>query len=570
MDQTIRIFLADDNLIAREGVRALLSFEDDFEVVGVAADFDQLVEGAEEEAPHVVVTDIRMPPAFESEGIDAAKQVRKRHPGTGIVILSQYDDPEYAVSLLREGSAGYAYLLKDRVAEGDQLARAIREVTTGGSMLDPKIVEALVEPVTSEEDLTAAEERLLVQVAEGRTIKALAVSENTTPEAVSASVEKLFLKLAQGASQGRGRALSHLKLLHQAIVNREEQGEQLSRLLPGGLADEVLRHGRRPGETETRVVTVLMSDVRGFTTIAEAADPRTVARQLSEHRGQMSRAIIAEAGTVMQFVGDAVMGVFGAPVPQDDHAERAFEAALAMHSAQHLLNRQWEEEGLPVFEIGIGLCTGEVAAALLGSEERLEYSVVGDSVNLAQRLQQWAAGGETVLSEATFAALPGDISAERLPPTRVKGRQAEVVAYRAGANIGATDALSHVPSDRPVRVLIVDDQDVFRLTARAVVESTDRFEVVGEATSGEAAVDLARTLEPDLVLMDIKMPGIDGLEATRQILGETPGRVVILVLSTQEAPEFGPLATESGAAAFIPKSDLGPERLTEAWAAASA
>jgi len=97
MPDAITVFLADDNLIVREGVRALLSLEDDFSIVGVASDYDELVAGAGAAAPRVVVTDIRMPPAFEREGIDAAKEVRKLHPGTGVVVLSQYDDPEYAI-----------------------------------------------------------------------------------------------------------------------------------------------------------------------------------------------------------------------------------------------------------------------------------------------------------------------------------------------------------------------------------------------------------------------------------------------------------------------------------------
>ena len=142
-DRRITVFLADDNVIVREGVRALLGLEDDLEVVGTADDYDSLIEGAEAAAPQVLVTDIRMPPSFQQEGIDAAKELRKRHPGTGVVVLSQYDDPDYAISLLSDGAAGYAYLLKDRVAEGNQLARAVREVATGGSVLDPKIVEAL-------------------------------------------------------------------------------------------------------------------------------------------------------------------------------------------------------------------------------------------------------------------------------------------------------------------------------------------------------------------------------------------------------------------------------------------
>ena len=176
----ITVFLADDNLIVREGVRALIGLEPDLTVVGAAADYDGLVSGAEAAAPQVVVTDIRMPPSFQQEGIDAAKEVRKRHPGTGVVVLSQYDDPEYAIALLREGSAGYAYLLKDRLADGDQLARAIRDVATGGSLLDPSIVEALVNPVTSAGDFTPAEEELLQFGAEGRPMKAIAAIQGTT------------------------------------------------------------------------------------------------------------------------------------------------------------------------------------------------------------------------------------------------------------------------------------------------------------------------------------------------------------------------------------------------------
>ena len=145
--ERITVFLADDNVIVREGVRALLAIEPDLEIVGTAGDYDELIAGATAAAPQVLVTDIRMPPAFQREGIDAAKELRKRHPGTGIVVLSQYDDPEYAISLLADGAAGYAYLLKDRIAEGNQLARAVREVATGGSVLDPTIVEALVHPV---------------------------------------------------------------------------------------------------------------------------------------------------------------------------------------------------------------------------------------------------------------------------------------------------------------------------------------------------------------------------------------------------------------------------------------
>jgi class 3 adenylate cyclase/ActR/RegA family two-component response regulator len=429
----ISVFLADDNLIVREGVRALLALEPDFEVVGTAADYDELVTGAGKLAPQVVVTDIRMPPSFQQEGIEAAHEIRKRHPGTGVVILSQFDDPEYAISLLAQGAAGCAYLLKDRVAEGDQLARAVRAVATGGSVLDPVIVESMVHPVTNAGELTDLEEDLLRLVAEGRPIKAIAATTGTTATAVGDEVEKLFLRIAQQASTGSQNAVRRLRLLHQAILNREEQGETLSRLLPGGVADLLVHHGRQVGETESVVVSVLMSDIRGYSTIAERADPSALAGQLNVHRAEMSRAIMDEGGTVMQFVGDAVMAVFGAPVPMDDHAPRAVQAALAMHTAQDEVNRRWADAGMVPFGLGIGVTTGPAAAALLGSEERLEYTLVGDTVNLAQRLQQWAEPGETVLSEATYQALSSPPSAVEIPPALVKGRTSPVGGWRIAA-----------------------------------------------------------------------------------------------------------------------------------------
>jgi adenylate cyclase len=396
----------------------------------VAADFDEVVAGCQATPPQVLVTDIRMPPNFRSEGIDAAKEVRKRHPGTAVVVLSQFDDPEYAVALLAEGSAGYGYLLKDRIAEGSQLADAIRMVAGGGTALDPAIVEALVRPVIAPGGLTGHEEDLLALIAEGKPIKAIAAAWHVPPAAVDTDVEAVFVKLAAGVSAGQEGALKRLRILHQAIVDREEQGETLSRLLPSGLAEK-LRHEARPiGETERVTVTVLMSDIRSYSTIAEYADPSQLAGQLGTHRAAMNDAILGQGGTVMQFVGDAVMAVFGAPFPQADHADRALVAALGMHTRQAEINAAWTRAGLPAFGLGLGLSTGEAAAALLGSAERLEYTLVGDTVNLSQRLQQFAAAGETVVSEATTKALTVPANLIALPPQLVKGRQTPVVAYK--------------------------------------------------------------------------------------------------------------------------------------------
>ena len=428
--ERITILLADDNVIVREGVRALLGTVDDFEVLGTAEDYDTLIEAADRLEPNVLVTDIRMPPNFKSEGIDAAKEVRKRQPGTGVVILSQYDDPEYAIALLSDGADGYAYLLKDRVAEGDELAKAIRAVATGGSALDPKIVEAIVRPVSTEGDLSESEEELLRLIAEGRPIKRIAAMRGITPAAAALDVEELLLKVAQGASKGTN-ALKRLQSIYEGLVRSDEEQRSLEKLLPSGLADKLRDEGRKIGETERLTVTVLMTDVRGYSGIAERSDPTQLAAQLNQHRALLNKGIHDHGGTVMQFTGDGVMAVFGAPFPSEDHADRALASAIEIHQMQVAQNAEWAAEGRSPFTLGIGLSTGEVAAALLGSEDRLEYTLVGDTVNLSARLQDLARpGGSIVLSDATYAALTESVEAEELDPTMVKGREAKVIAYK--------------------------------------------------------------------------------------------------------------------------------------------
>jgi class 3 adenylate cyclase len=261
---------------------------------------------------------------------------------------------------------------------------------------------------------------------------------------VADDVERLFRMLADGVSHGDDQALRRLRRLHEAIVEREEQGETLSRLLPGGVAERLVSGGTAIGDTERLEVTVLMSDIRGYSTIAERTDPADLAQQLNRHRAEMNRAIISEAGTVMQYVGDAVMAVFGAPTPTSDHADRALAAALAMHAAQQTVNDEWALAGLPPFGLGIGISTGEVAAALLGSEERLEYTVVGDAVNLCQRLQQLGQPGQTVLSEATWTRLSSPpAGAERLDPQLVKGRENPVSPFRIGPAAAVDDLITN-------------------------------------------------------------------------------------------------------------------------------
>jgi adenylate cyclase len=351
-------------------------------------------------------------------------------PGPGSCLPSQYEDPEYAVSLLAEGSAGYGYLLKDHVAEGSQLVDAIRTVATGGTALDPSIVHALIAPVAAG-GLLPAEEDLLGMAANGKTIKAIAASRRI-PAGGGRRRGRRGLRQA-GAGCFRGQPERAAAAPHAAPGDRRPggQGETLSRLLPSGLAEKLRRERRGIGETERVVVTVLMSDIRSYSAIAEHADPSQLAGQLNTHRAAMNQAILGQGGTVMQFVGDAVMAVFGAPFPQQDRADRAVAAALVMHSLQADINRRWLDCGLPGFGLGLGLSTGEAAAALLGSAERLEYTLVGYTVNLSQRLQQLAEPGETVLSDATIQALGTQVPAVALGAQLVKGRDNPVIAYKS-------------------------------------------------------------------------------------------------------------------------------------------
>ena len=137
----IRLVLAEDHYLVREGLRRLLETEPDLEVVAVCGDLDSLLAAVDAERPDVVLTDIRMPPGGEDEGIQAAERLREMNPAVGVVVLSQYANPTYALALLKGGSAGRAYLLKERVEDLGQLAAAIRAVAEGGSVIDPKVVE---------------------------------------------------------------------------------------------------------------------------------------------------------------------------------------------------------------------------------------------------------------------------------------------------------------------------------------------------------------------------------------------------------------------------------------------
>ena len=196
----IRMVLAEDNYLVREGVLRLLATQPDVEVVAVCGDLESLLAAVDAEHPDVVLTDIRMPPAGTDEGIQAAVRLRETHPDVGVVVLSQYSEPRYALALLESGTTRRAYLLKERVADVGQLAAAIRAVAEGGSMIDPKVVEGLVTANAAAEvsplnELTPRERDVLREMATGKNNAAIAAALFLTERSVEKVIHSIFLKL---------------------------------------------------------------------------------------------------------------------------------------------------------------------------------------------------------------------------------------------------------------------------------------------------------------------------------------------------------------------------------------
>jgi DNA-binding NarL/FixJ family response regulator len=202
----IRVALGEDNLLVREGLRQLLDGDPEMEIVAAVGDADSLTEACDSAAPDVVVTDIRMPPTETDEGIRLAGALRDTHPDIGVVVLSQFSDPVYAIALLEHGSDRRAYLLKERVHNRAELTAAIRAVASGGSLIDPKIVEGLVRAREQVErsplrDLTAREREVLAEIAQGKSNTAIAESLFLTKRAVEKHINAIFLKLGLADSQ---------------------------------------------------------------------------------------------------------------------------------------------------------------------------------------------------------------------------------------------------------------------------------------------------------------------------------------------------------------------------------
>jgi DNA-binding NarL/FixJ family response regulator len=219
----IRIVVAEDNYLVREGVRRLLDSRPEFEVAAVCEDLDSLLAAVEAEAPDVLLTDIRMPPDGRDEGIRAAQILRGSKPELGVVVLSQYAEPAYALALLENGADRRAYLLKERVDELDQLTAAIEAVANGGSFIDPRVVESLVAARSSSpsplDELTPRELEVLAEMANGRNNAAIAASLFLAERSVEKVIHSIFLKL------GLGWETAVHKRVKAVLLYLAEQGE---------------------------------------------------------------------------------------------------------------------------------------------------------------------------------------------------------------------------------------------------------------------------------------------------------------------------------------------------------
>jgi DNA-binding NarL/FixJ family response regulator len=199
----IRLVIADDSLIAREGIEHILAMEPELEVVASVGDLEELAAAVDRERPDVVLTDIRMPPSNSDEGIRFANRMRETHPQLGVIVLSQYEEPAFALTLLEQGSDRRGYLLKDRLHDHAQLRAAIEAVVKGGAVIDPKLVDALVNGKARLErsplaELTPREQEVLSEIAQGKSNSAIAEALFLTKRAVEKHINSIFLKLDLG------------------------------------------------------------------------------------------------------------------------------------------------------------------------------------------------------------------------------------------------------------------------------------------------------------------------------------------------------------------------------------
>ena len=218
--------------------------------------------------------------------------------------------------------------------------------------------------------------------------------------------------------------------LHDRMIAEAKHRANLGRFLSPAIVDQVMQHGTQLGlGGEKRFVTAMFCDIRGFTPMAEQLAPAQLVATLNEHFTAMTEIIFRHQGTLDKFIGDEIMAVFGSPITREDDTARAVQAALEMLRCNHELNEQRLAKGLPALAIGIGMATGEVIAGYVGSPDRMEFTVVGDTVNVASRLCSRALGGQLIITDGTYGRVRETIEAHSIGELELKGKETKVEAY---------------------------------------------------------------------------------------------------------------------------------------------
>jgi adenylate cyclase len=253
---------------------------------------------------------------------------------------------------------------------------------------------------------------------------------NVANRSASGEFQEEDLQLLSGIANQAALAIENSKLYHN-IQLEVQRRNNLQRYLSPNEVDQIIDGTREINlGGEIKEVTVLFSDIRGFTKLSEELPPNEVVGMLNEYFSEMTRIVFKNGGTVDKFIGDALIVVFGSAIPHPDDPLRAVKTAIEMQAAMKEINAQWKKQKRKTFQIGIGVNTGEVLYGNVGSEQRMELTVIGDAVNLAARLADVAAGGEVLLSGTSWEAAGGRVSGEKMLPLQIKGKKDAVEVYR--------------------------------------------------------------------------------------------------------------------------------------------
>lgn len=293
------------------------------------------------------------------------------------------------------------------------------------------------------------------------------------------------------------------------------------------ITDEVVNtllaspEGRQLGG-ERRTITILISDLRGFSTLCEGLGPEQVVAILNIYLGAMADIIGEYRGSINEFIGDAILAVFGAPVPQEDHPERAVACAIAMQRGMGRVNAELAAHGLPAIEMGIGVHTGEVVVGNIGSHKRAKYGVVGRHVNLTSRIESYTVGGQVLISDSTARALKGQLRARGRFEVRPKGVREPITIHDVTGLDGEfsvhmaeeTATMRPVAEPQALCFTVLEGKDTGGQEVPALLVGFD------DQRNAELAVDPAPALRSDLKIVLAALPGVDAYAKVVAVAGD--------------------------------------------------